>query len=47
MQKMWVGSLGQKDHLTGVVTKCDKCGGRISKGDYDIRNRQYTYPRII
>ena len=36
-----------KDYLAGKVTECDVCGGNIKKGDADIRNREYTYPRIV
>ena len=39
--------VNDKDYLTGVVGSCDLCGGSIKKGDTDIRNREYTYPRII
>ena len=36
-----------KEYLLGHITACDKCGGAIVKGESDIRNRQYTYPRIV
>lgn len=39
--------VNDKDYLTGVITECDKCGGSIRTGEGDIRNRQYTYPRIV
>ena len=39
--------IDDKDYLTGVVTKCDLCGGSIKAGEGDIRNRKYTYPRIV
>ena len=39
--------VNDKDYLTGVITECDLCGGSIKSGDADIRNREYTYPRIV
>lgn len=39
--------VNDKDYLTGKITKCDLCGGNIKTGEADIRNRQYTYPRIV
>lgn len=39
--------IDDKDYLTGVIPHCDLCGGGIKSGDGDIRNRNYTYPRII
>ena len=34
-------------YLKGEITTCPKCGGHISVGAGDIRNKEYTYPRII
>ncbi len=34
-------------YLKGEITTCPKCHGHISIGAGDIRNREYTYPRII
>ena len=39
--------INDKDYLTGVVPQCDLCGGSIKVGEGDIRNREYTYPRIV
>ena len=39
--------IDEKDYLFGRITTCDVCGGGIKKGDGDIRNRQFTYPRIV
>lgn len=39
--------VNDKDYLTGVTPVCDQCGGYIKEGEGDIRNRQYTYPRIV
>ena len=36
-----------EEFLTHRITCCDKCGGPIVKGKGDIRNRQYTYPKIV
>ena len=39
--------INDKDYLTGVTPVCNLCGGYIKTGEGDIRNRQYTYPRIV
>ncbi len=39
--------VNDKDYLTGVTPVCDLCGGSIKTGASDIRNREYTYPRIV
>ena len=39
--------VNDKDYLLGNITVCPECGGSIKKGDSDIRNRNYTYPRIV
>ena len=39
--------INEKDVLYGRVTKCDKCGGAIVTGKGDIRNRHYTFPKIV
>ena len=39
--------VNDKEFLLGHITNCDKCGGVIGKGEGDIRNREYTYPRIV
>ena len=36
-----------KDYLTGVTPRCELCGGSIKAGDADIRDRHYTYPKIV
>ena len=35
------------DYLMGKIEKCSKCEGDIIKGKSDIRNRQYTYPKVL
>ena len=39
--------VNDKDYLTGAITNCPVCGGSIKAGEGDIRNREYTYPRIV
>ena len=39
--------INDKEYLTGEVTSCELCGGSIKTGEADIRNREYTYPRIV
>ena len=39
--------IDEKDYLYRRTVACDVCGGNIKTGNSDIRNRQYTYPRIV
>lgn len=39
--------VNEKDYLYGLAYHCDKCGGDIVRGEGDIRNRHYTFPKIV
>lgn len=39
--------IDDEQFLRGNIASCPKCGGSIVIGKGDIRNKQYTYPRII
>ena len=39
--------VNEKDYLSGEVRICPHCGGRIGRGKGDIRDREYTYPKIV
>lgn len=34
-------------YLKGEITTCPQCHGSIVRGNGDIRNRNYSYPRIV
>ena len=39
--------VNEKEYLFGHISNCDKCGGSIVRGKGDIRNRHYTFPKIV